>query len=78
VAAPGPGGRCLAFPRRTGGVRGTAGVVAFALLALAAAMGLLVASLFSADVIGLVWASLALDLVALTLLVTALRRRRAP
>jgi len=52
-------------------------VVAGALLALALAMGLLVASLFRADGLGLVWASLALDLVALTLLVTALRRRRA-
>jgi hypothetical protein len=50
-------------------------VVAGALLALAMAMGLLVASLFRADGLGLVWASLALDLVALTLLVTALRRR---
>ncbi len=52
-------------------------MVAGALLALAAAMGLLVASLFRADGLGLVWASLALDLIALTLLVTALRRRRA-
>jgi hypothetical protein len=53
-------------------------VVAAALLALALAMGLLVASLFRSDGVGLVWASLAVDLVALTLLVTALRRRRAP
>ncbi len=52
-------------------------MVAGALLALAAAMGLLVASLFRADGLGLVWASLALDLIALTLLATALRRRRA-
>jgi hypothetical protein len=52
-------------------------VVAGALLALAAALGLLVASLFRADGLGLVWASLALDLIALTLLATALRRRRA-
>ena len=53
-------------------------MVAGALLALALAMGLLVASLFRSDGLGLVWASLAVDLVALTLLVTALRRRRAP
>jgi hypothetical protein len=53
-------------------------VVAGALLALAAAMGLLVASLFSADGLGLVWASLACDAVALTLLVAAVRRRSAP
>jgi hypothetical protein len=52
-------------------------VVAGALLALALAMGLLVVSLFRSDGAGLVWASLAVDLVALTLLVTALRRRRA-
>ena len=51
-------------------------MVAGALLALALSLGLLVASLFRADGLGLVWASLALDLVALTLLVTALRRRR--
>jgi hypothetical protein len=53
-------------------------VVAGALLALALSLGLLVVSLFRADGLGLVWVSLALDLVALTLLVTALRRRRAP
>jgi hypothetical protein len=53
-------------------------VVAGALLALAVALGLLIASLFRADGLGLVWASLAVDLVALTLLVTALRRRQAP
>ena len=52
--------------------------MAGALLALALAMGLLVASLFRADGLGLVWASLAADLVALTLLAAALRRRRAP
>ena len=52
-------------------------MVAGALLALALSLGLLVASLFRANGVGLVWASLALDLVALTLLVTALRRRRA-
>ena len=52
-------------------------MVAAALLALALALGLLVASLFSADGLGLVWASLAADAVAVTLLVTALRRRRA-
>jgi hypothetical protein len=50
-------------------------VVAVALLALVVATGLLVASLFRTDGLGLVWASLALDLVAVTLLVTALRRR---
>ena len=52
-------------------------MVAGALLALAMAMGLLVASLFVSDGLGLVWASLAVDLVALTLLATALRRRRS-
>jgi hypothetical protein len=52
-------------------------VVVGALLALALSLALLVASLFRSDGLGLVWASLALDLVALTLLVTALRRRRA-
>jgi hypothetical protein len=52
-------------------------VVAGALLALALSLGLLVASLFRSDGLGLVWASLVIDLVALTLLVTALRRRRA-
>ena len=51
-------------------------MVAGALLALALSLGLLVASLFGADGLGLVWASLALDLVAGTLLVAALRRRR--
>ena len=51
-------------------------MVVGALLALAVAMGLLVASLFRTDGLGFVWASLAVDLVALTLLVTALRRRR--
>ncbi|HZA81317.1 MAG TPA: hypothetical protein VFC13_07580 [Actinomycetes bacterium] len=52
-------------------------MVAGALVALAVAMGLLVASLFRADGLSLVWASLAVDAVAVTLLVTALRRRRA-
>ena len=52
-------------------------MVAGALLALALSIGLLVASLFRADGLGLVWASLAVDVIALTLLVTALRRRRA-
>jgi hypothetical protein len=52
-------------------------VVAGALLTLALSLGLLAASLFRADGLGLVWASLALDLMAVTLLVTALRRRRA-
>ena len=53
-------------------------MVAAALLALALALGLLVASLFRADGLWLVWAALAASLLALTLLVTALRRRRAP
>ena len=52
-------------------------MVAAALFALALALGLLVASLFRANGLSLVWASLAFDLVAVTLLVTALRRRRA-
>jgi hypothetical protein len=52
-------------------------MVAGALLALALSLGLLVASLFRADGLSLVWASLAVDAVAVTLLVTALRRRRA-
>jgi hypothetical protein len=52
-------------------------LVAGALLALALSLGLLVASLFRTDGLGLVWASLAVDLVAITMLVTALRRRRA-
>ena len=52
-------------------------MVAGALLALVVALGLLVASLFRADGLGLVWASLAADLVAMTLLATALRRRRS-
>ena len=51
-------------------------MVAGALFALALSLGLLVASLFRADGLGLVWASLALDLVAVILLVSALRRRR--
>ena len=55
----------------------TAVRLAACLLALVMAMGLLVVSLFLADGLGLVWASLAVDAVAVTLLVTALRRRRA-
>jgi hypothetical protein len=51
-------------------------VVAGALLALATAVGLLVVSLFRADGLVFVWASLGADAVALTLLVAALRRRR--
>ena len=47
------------------------------MLALALSLGLLVVSLFRTDGLGLVWASLAVDAVAVTLLVTALRRRRA-
>jgi hypothetical protein len=50
-------------------------MVAGALLALALSLGLLVASLFRADGLSFVWASLATDAVAVTLLVTALRRR---
>ena len=51
-------------------------MVAAALLALAVAMALLFWSLLSADGLVLVWASLAADAVAVTLLVAALRRRR--
>jgi hypothetical protein len=51
-------------------------VIAGALLALAAAMALLIASLFTADGSGLVWASLAADALAVALLVAAVRRRR--
>ena len=52
-------------------------MVAGALGALVLSLGLLVASLFRTDGLTLVWASLAADLVAVALLVTALRRRRA-
>ena len=52
-------------------------MVAAALLALALSLGLLVVSLFRADGLGLVWASLATDLIAVALLAAALRRRRA-
>ena len=52
-------------------------MVAGALFALVLSLGLLVASLFSTDGLTLVWASLAVDLVAVALLVAALRRRRA-
>jgi hypothetical protein len=51
-------------------------VVAGALLALVLSLGLLIASLFRTDGLTLVWASLAVDLVAVALLVAALRRRR--
>jgi hypothetical protein len=51
-------------------------VVAGALLALVLSLGLLVASLFRTDGLVLVWASLAVDLVAVALLAAALRRRR--
>jgi hypothetical protein len=51
-------------------------LVAGALLSLATAMGLLAVSMFRADGLALVWASLAADAVALTLLVAALQRRR--
>ena len=52
-------------------------MVAGALAALVLSLGLLVASLFRTDGLTLVWASLAVDLVAVALLVAALRRRRA-
>ena len=51
-------------------------MVAGALVALGLSLGLLVASLFRTDGLTLVWASLAVDLVAVALLVAALRRRR--
>jgi hypothetical protein len=51
-------------------------VVVGALLALVLSLGLLVASLFRTDGLTLVWASLAVDLVAVALLAAALRRRR--
>ncbi|HYY81355.1 MAG TPA: hypothetical protein VFD04_19570 [Actinomycetes bacterium] len=53
-------------------------MVAGALLALAVALALLVASLLSAHGLLLVWASLGADSVALLLLVLALRRRPPP
>jgi hypothetical protein len=52
-------------------------MVVGALLAMAVAIALLVASLFCADGLLLVLWSLAADAVAVTLLVGALRRRRA-
>ena len=52
-------------------------MVAGALGALVLSLVLLVASLFRTDGLTLVWASLALDLVAVGLLAAALRRRRA-
>jgi hypothetical protein len=51
-------------------------VVAGALLALFVAVGLLAASLFSAQGLLLAWLSVAADALALTLLIVALRRRR--
>jgi hypothetical protein len=51
-------------------------VVTGALLALLAAVGLLVASLFSAQGLLLAWLSVAADALALLLLVVSLRRRR--
>ena len=51
-------------------------MVVGALLALVLSLGLLVASLFRTDGLTLVWASLAVDLVAVALLAAALRRRR--
>ena len=50
-------------------------MVAGALLALVAAIGLLAASLFVAEGLVLAWLSLAADALAALLLVTALRRR---
>jgi hypothetical protein len=51
-------------------------VVAGALLALFAAVGLLAASLFSAQGPLLAWLSVAADALALLLLIVSLRRRR--
>lgn len=51
-------------------------MVAGALLALLAAVGLLVASLFSTQGVLLAWLSVAADALALLLLVVSLRRRR--
>jgi hypothetical protein len=51
-------------------------VVAGALLALVAAVGLLAASLFSVQGLLLAWLSVGADAVAALLLVGALRRRR--
>lgn len=51
-------------------------MVAGALLALFAAVGLLAASLFSAQGLLLAWLSVAADALALLLLVVSLRRRR--
>jgi hypothetical protein len=51
-------------------------VVAGALLTLLAAVGLLAASLFSAQGLLLAWLSVAADALALLLLVVSLRRRR--
>jgi hypothetical protein len=51
-------------------------VVAGALLALVAAVGLLAASLFSVEGLLLAWLSVGADVLAFLLLVGALRRRR--
>jgi uncharacterized protein (DUF58 family) len=51
-------------------------VVAGALLALLVAVGLLAASLFAVQGLILAWLSIAADLLAAILLVSALRRRR--
>jgi hypothetical protein len=51
-------------------------VVVGALLALLVAVGLLTASLFTVQGITLAWLSVAADVVAAAMLVTALRRRR--
>jgi hypothetical protein len=51
-------------------------VVVAALLALLVAVGLLTASLFAVQGVALAWLSVAADLLAATLLVSALRRRR--
>jgi hypothetical protein len=51
-------------------------VVVGALLALLVSVGLLTASLFAVQGVALAWLSVAADLVAASMLVTALRRRR--
>jgi hypothetical protein len=51
-------------------------VVVGALLALLVAVGLLTASLFVVQGVTLAWLSVAADVAAATMLVTALRRRR--
>ena len=53
-------------------------MIVTAVLAMAVAIGLLAVSLFRADGLAFVWWSLAVDAVAVTLLVRALIRRGAP